>query len=47
MYFMELDTVQSELYLNQELAEISHNNILWVTFSINKIFLNLLVVSIG
>lgn len=44
---MELDTVQSALYLQQELAEISHINIFSVTFSINRIFFDLLVVSIG
>jgi hypothetical protein len=46
MYFIELDTVQSGFYLKQELAEISHNNIPSVTFSINRIFFDLLVASI-
>jgi hypothetical protein len=46
MYFMELNTIESKFYLKQKLAKISHNNIQSVTFSVNKIFLDIPVVSI-
>jgi hypothetical protein len=47
MHFMESTTAESHLYLKQEVAEISHNNIQSVNFSVNKIFLALSVVTIG